>query len=283
MNEMEQYLEQYLERFEQLMDNSLLTTVIDYGISMLFMIPAFVLMAIALHCMARRRGIYHTWTAWVPVANAWMVGCLSDQYRAVVLDQRSNRRKSLLWLNLGRTVLTALVSVFAAIFLIRLWKMGLLDLQNLESLEQIDEETALAILEQMAVPLFGLLLCSIPAAVLSVLYYITFYKSLSDIYKSCDPHRARLLMILSLAVGLGASLAMGLPIMVIPAVFLFLCRHRDWGMPLREPITEVIAQPVPEAEPEVYCLPQTEPAEEIMEEPMEESAEESVPAPETEN
>ena len=53
MNEMEQYLEQYLERFEQLMDNSLLTTVIDYGISMLFMIPAFVLMAIALHCMAR--------------------------------------------------------------------------------------------------------------------------------------------------------------------------------------------------------------------------------------
>ena len=47
-------------------------------------IAAYVLTALALYTIAKRRGLNHPWLAWIPVASAWILGSLSDQYRYVV-------------------------------------------------------------------------------------------------------------------------------------------------------------------------------------------------------
>ena len=47
-------------------------------------IATYVLSALGLYTIAKRRGLNHPWLAWIPVASAWIVGSLSDQYRYVV-------------------------------------------------------------------------------------------------------------------------------------------------------------------------------------------------------
>ena len=47
----------------------------------LFSIAAYILTAIAIYTVSRRRGLRNPWLAWVPVANVWLLGSLSDQYQ----------------------------------------------------------------------------------------------------------------------------------------------------------------------------------------------------------
>ena len=110
---MEIYYEYGLEGMELLL--SLVFSLIP---SLLLGIAAYVLRAIGVYTIAKRRNIKRPWFAWVPVVDAFLLGCVSDQYRYVVRGQNKNKRTWLLWLNIGQTVLVAgmlgtAVSVFA--------------------------------------------------------------------------------------------------------------------------------------------------------------------------
>ena len=41
----------------------------------------YVLQSLGLYTIAERRGIRNPWLAWVPVANMWVLGSISDQYQ----------------------------------------------------------------------------------------------------------------------------------------------------------------------------------------------------------
>ena len=69
-------------------------------------IATYVLSALGLYTIAKRRGLNHPWLAWIPVASAWIVGSLSDQYRYVVNGENKSKRKVLLTLNIITTVLS---------------------------------------------------------------------------------------------------------------------------------------------------------------------------------
>ena len=88
------------------MANGLLSGIFSGVPTTLIGIATYVLSALGLYTIAKRRGLNHPWLAWIPVASAWIVGSLSDQYRYVVNGENKSKRKVLLTLNIITTVLS---------------------------------------------------------------------------------------------------------------------------------------------------------------------------------
>ncbi|MDD6855334.1 MAG: hypothetical protein PUD66_02730, partial [Oscillospiraceae bacterium] len=98
---------------------SLAAKVLTGGVAPLLSLAIYVFTALALYTMARRRGIAAPWLAWIPVANLWLLGSLSDQYRYLTWGQVKHKRVVLLVLEIVTGALSgALVGcavwVFAA-------------------------------------------------------------------------------------------------------------------------------------------------------------------------
>ena len=70
-------------------------------------IAFYVLYSLGLFTMAKRRGIRCYGLAWVPVANLWILGSISDQYKYVTAGKNQKRRGILLALSIAMAVLAA--------------------------------------------------------------------------------------------------------------------------------------------------------------------------------
>ena len=174
---------------------SLIAGILGGGLVPLLSLAVYVFTALSLYSIARRRGIACPWLAWIPVANLWLIGSLSDQYRYLTRGQVKHRRIILLVLKavtlaftggLIGTVIWLTVSGGSAEAVITLLVLGLLDLATV-----------------------------IAAAVLN---FIALY----DIYASCDPENATVYLVLSIF------------FRVLKPVFLFISRDSDKGMPPRK-------------------------------------------------
>jgi len=186
-------------------------------IALLFSAVVYVLEALSLYSIAKRRGIHNPWLSWVPVGMNWILGCISDQYRYVAKGKITNRRKILLGLAIAAAVISVLsgITSFAAGF-----SAGMGD------------GTGSGVLLAMEF-LIGLV-----SVVLSIVNLVYFYIALNDIYDSCDPSNHVMYLVLSI-----------LFTITIP-VFLMICRNKDGGMPPRKPVqpeAEFTPQPAPVA------------------------------------
>lgn len=174
---------------------SLVARVLTGGVFPLLSVAIYVFTALALHTMAKRRGIACPWLAWIPVANLWLIGSLSDQYRYLTRGQIKHRRIALLVLEIVTMVLSgAVVGVIV-------WVMG------------TNGSTA-SVLTLLAV----ILLDCAAAIALAVWKLMALY----DIYASCDPQNAALYLVLSIF------------FRFLKPVFLFLSRNQELGMPPRK-------------------------------------------------
>lgn len=175
----------------------------------LFGIAAYVLTALALYTLAKRRAIDHPWMAWVPVLNCWLLGSLSDQYRYVVKGQIKSKRKVMLVLKLVSAILSVTVISLAIAMVVKAVRLSAFPMRGdmlLEELMGLAIGTVVA-----ALPLMGV---AIAAAVLR-------YMALYDIYTSCDPDNNVLFIVLSILFS------------VTEPFFLFFSRNKDLGMPPR--------------------------------------------------
>ena len=227
-------LDGLMEALERFTGQEVTLSWINTVINLAFSLIAFVILAMALYPMARRRGFHKTWTAWVPVVNSWLVGGLSDQYRAVNFGQGRSRRKLLLWLSISHTVLLILMEFVAIRLMLKMWRLDLLNPALLENLPAMSDAELMAMMQQILLPSLCLMLLALAFFSVYVVYLVFFYIALSDIFKSCDPYRAKVYTILSIAAGLGMNLILGLPLMLMPGIFLFALRHADLGMPPRQ-------------------------------------------------
>ena len=64
-------------------------------------VACYVLQALSLYSLAKRREINKPWLAWIPLANAWILGSLSDLYQYVVKRKVQSRRKVMLGLSIA--------------------------------------------------------------------------------------------------------------------------------------------------------------------------------------
>lgn len=216
-----------------------------YLLALAFQVVSYVLQALGMYSIAKRRGIRKPWLAWIPVVNVWLLGSISDQYQYVVKGKVRNRRGVLLGLQIAMYAL-AVVAVIAM------------------SLSAAVPYSAPSV---AGVAIVIYIVCWLAAAALTVTAAVFQYIALYDLYISCVPDNAVLYLVLSILVN------------VTLPFFVFACRKKDLGMPPRkapQPAAPVIAEPAaaPEAEEEVPETTAEEPAEQPEEAPAEKTAEE---------
>ena len=190
-------------------------------------VGTYVLQSAGLYTIAKRRGIRNPWLAWIPVGCAWIIGCISDQYRYVARGQVKNKRKALLILQIISWVL--IVAFFAMFLNFSIQVFGMAFDNSMMPQYGYGEQAAKA-----AVSALGFLLLWLALAGLSIAMTVIQYMALYDVYHSCEPKNATLYLVLSIFISI-----------TLP-IFLFVCRNRDEGMPPRKTEPEVIPQPVEE-------------------------------------
>ena len=181
-----------------------------FGMPMLVSIATYVLTALALYTIAKRRGLKNAWLAWIPVADCWLLGSLSDQYQYVVNGQHKSKRKILLLFRILITIMwISLMGLLANLFFHAfgsiLWG-------------SMNDDQIFQILHQA----MNLLALCLPLVGASIAYAVFRYMALYDIYKSLDPANCVLFLVLSILFG------------VTEPFFLFFSRNKDDGMPPRK-------------------------------------------------
>ena len=200
-------------------------------------IVVYVLQALALYTIAQRRGIKKAWLAWIPLVNVWILGSLSDQYQYVVKRQVKNKRKILLGLNIAILALSLVIVIILGSLVVRLLMMGLFS-HFPEDVTDLPWE----VFAGYVTPFLILLAATLPLTVLSIVQVVYFYIALYDVFCSCDPKNSTLYTVLSI---FGNFVVSG-----VYALFLFLCKDKDLGMPPRKVVdTEINNPPEPPQEP----------------------------------
>lgn len=201
-------------QFEQFLDQLL-----NFGrLSALFQVPSFtlgiaayVLTALALYTLAKRRGIDNAWFSWVPVLKLWIIGSLSDQYRYVVKGQIKSKRKVLVVLSIVSMVLTVAIVIVS----------GMAVAQVAASVfTNVSEDVLLGRIVGLILTVCGL---ALPLAGVGIAAAVIQYMAVYDIYTSCDPENSVLFLVLSIVFS------------ITQPFFLFFSRNKDKGMPPRKP------------------------------------------------
>ena len=197
------FLEEYLD------SGAFLLNLVTNSISSIWGIAMYVLTALGLYTIAKRRAIRNAWLAWIPVVNCWMVGCISDQYRYVVKGQVKSKRKALLTLSIIQIGLA--LAFFAAL--------------TVTIICGVNTSMAVTgysrILESVMVPLIVTLGLVLPMAGVGIAKAIIYYMSMYDLYTSCAPENNVLFLVLSII------------FKVTEPFFIFFNRNNDKGMPPR--------------------------------------------------
>ena len=63
-------------------------------------LASYILSSLALYTMAKRRRISKPWLSWIPVANLWIIGCLTDDYDDLKTGIKRKWRSVLLTLSI---------------------------------------------------------------------------------------------------------------------------------------------------------------------------------------
>lgn len=221
-------LQSAIQAFEEMMGVSTFAYVVSEIPSMLVSLATYIFTALALYTIAKRRGIHNPWLAWIPFANAWLLGCIADQYRAVARGETKYRRRVLLITEILTCVLAILMLVlmFGMLFNLLAFSMD-----NWESLDTMSDAVSQELFSAIAGPAVGALLLALVLLPVAIVYAVFSYIALHDIYKSCDPGNATLYLVLSIFIG------------ICQPIFLFICRNRDDGMPPREAPPSAPVQP----------------------------------------
>lgn len=174
-------------------------------IAMILSVVMYIFQAVGIYSAAKRRGIHHAWLAWIPMAQYWVAGSLSDQYKQTVKGQKSYNRIILLVLAIAGWVVSMAASGITGSALVNM----------IESALNNDMES-LAYASTMASGSSNLL--SILNSGLSLALLIFWQITLFDIYSaSCPKYRV-------------AYLVLGIIFKFTIPFFLFFSRKKDEGM-----------------------------------------------------
>ena len=186
---------------------SLLFSVIP---SLLLGLAAYVLRAIGVYTIAKRRCIRHPWFAWVPVVDVFLLGCISDQYRYVVKGQNKNKRTVLLVLSIGQKLMSGVV-IGGFVGMMVNAVQGVMAGASEEML-----------LDSLMPSMIGMMSASMPMLILAIVTAVFRYMALYDLYTSCTPDNNVLFLVLSIFFA------------VTEPAFIFFSRNKDGGMPPRK-------------------------------------------------
>ena len=189
------------------MDEEILATVMAIlmgvvGVVLLLSLIFWIICALSLQAIARRRGIRKAWLAWVPIGTDWILGSISDQYQHLIQGKITARRKLLLGLTFGSFVMGVVNSL-----------SGVLT----DMMAHTEQEL---MLWGILTLLFSVLALGVNIAAL-VFYHMSNY----DLYRSCNPKNAVTFLVL------------GIIFPITQPFFYLSCRKKDLGMVVPEIVT----------------------------------------------
>ena len=190
-------------------------------LSFAYSVVMYVFHSLGLYTVAKRRGIHNPWLSWVPIANMWILGSISDQYQYVTKGKIRNRRKLLVGLNIVTGVLLILFWIVSVVAMIR------------SAGSVFGQAAGNAQMLQMVLQMIGTSgVMSVIAILTAVFQYIAYY----DLFLSCNPNSSSAFLVLSILFNF-----------LLP-IFVFASRKKDLGMPPRR--SAQVQQPeIIEAEP----------------------------------
>jgi hypothetical protein len=197
---------------------------IVWCLAMGFSIVMYVLNAVGLYRIAKRRGIHHAWLAWVPIGSNWLLGSISDHYQYVAKQKVTSKRKILLILSL---------CLIGCLFVLAGGVVAIVVAAGSSMNASIALGVVLLLIAYLG--MMGL------AIAITVFCYIAYY----DLFRSCKPGNAVLFLVLSILFN------------VTLAFFVFFSSKSDEGMPERRPrdpaprIEEAPVEPEAPAEEEI--------------------------------
>lgn len=170
-----------------------------------WLIVVYVMEGKGLYAIARRRGFSAPWMAWVPFANAWLFGSVSDHYQKTVHGRTSRRGKTLLALKIALQAVNTLSGVLTGVV------VGTVLAMQLVGAGSGWERTGMIMLIAFA---FGLL----PVLAISTVYFVFSRFVCYDLYASSMPDKAVGFLLLSI-------FTPATPFMI------YACRNSDDGLP----------------------------------------------------
>ena len=197
---------------------------IVWFLAMGFSLVMYVLNAVGLYRIAKRRGIHHAWLAWVPIGCNWLLGSISDHYQYVAKQKVTSKRKILLILSL---------CLIGCLFVLAGGVVAIVVAAGSSMNASIALGVVLLLIAYLG--MMGL------AIAITVFCYIAYY----DLFRSCKPGNAVLFLVLSILFN------------VTLAFFVFFSSKSDEGMPERRPrdpaprIEETPVEPEAPAEEEI--------------------------------
>ena len=200
-----------------------------YGLGILM----YVLRAIGVYSIAKRRGIKRPWMAWVPVVDQYLLGSIADQYHYVTKGEKKSKRKVLLILNI---VMWVLYIVMMAMYIVMVVAAAMGASGDMS-------EGAMA--ATILAPALGVFAICLPIICVAIAVAVFRYMALYDLYRSCNPDNAVLFLVLSILISF------------VEPIFVFVNRKKDGGMPPRKPepvayIPQQPAEPVYQPETPAY-------------------------------
>lgn len=183
--------------------------------SYIISIVGYVFLAMGLYAIAKRRGIQRPWLAWIPIANAWLLGCISDQYRYIVRHEEKNKRKILLTLEI---LMLAVCAVLIAIVVMMVPDLvEIIDSNETLTANVASDATVSRIMQRLG----GVGIAALVLMVLAIAQAVVMYMAYYDLFASCDPNNKTIYLVLGILFG------------QLMSFFVFACRKKDFGMPPR--------------------------------------------------
>jgi hypothetical protein len=158
----------------------------------------------ALQMIAKRRGFSAPWMAWIPFANAWLFGSISDQYQQKVNGRICKRGKTLLAMKIAIQAYSNVASILAGV------ATGIVMILRMPTGGSV-EDLLLILLVAVGIEL-------LPMLVITTVYDVVVYIVCYDLYVSSKPKQAILFLILSI-------LTPATPFLI------YACRKSDGGLP----------------------------------------------------
>lgn len=180
-------------------------------IGLLTALAVYLVRAFALYTIAKRRALDKAWLVWVPVAESWIIGSLSDQYQYLVRGENKVKRKLLLGLAAGSSALSVSTMVVAVVMAVTLAISG----AGMSHGQMASS---------MMTPVIAVLVLSGILGVIKIVEYVLRQVCMYDLYRSCDPGNSV------------AYLVLGILFSVLEPIFLIALRKKDDGLPPRREI-----------------------------------------------
>lgn len=174
----------------------------------------YILGGIAYMKAAKLEGLKYPWLSWIPIANYYLIGAISDK-----IDEQNGKKSSKRTIMLILSIVSAVFSViFVSLLMFGLSKF-IIDLFSTVNFDSVDYQELISTVLSFILPYIWLIvLGSLLLSIISIILYVLIYLSNYNMFKKYDPTNAGIFIGVSISCHILLSAQFALPIFLLVAL-----------------------------------------------------------------